>query len=80
MAKVNKRRPAQEASPLIGVLRDAIRDSGLSLREISKKTGVGDPQLSRFVRGERTLTLPAAEKLVEFFGLRLVKPGQAGKN
>jgi transcriptional regulator with XRE-family HTH domain len=61
------------ASPLIGILKDAIRDSGISLNELSKRTGVSNPQISRFMRGDRSLTLPAAEKLVEYFGMKLVK-------
>jgi len=58
---------------LVEVLRDAIRNSGQSLNQISKTTGVGSNQLSRFMRGERTLTLPVAEKLCDTLGLQLSK-------
>jgi transcriptional regulator with XRE-family HTH domain len=57
---------------LVETLKDAIRESGQSLNQISKATGVGSNQLSRFMRGERTLTLPVAEKLCDALGLRLV--------
>ena len=65
-------RPA-EYSPVIGVLKEAIRDCGLSLPELSRQTGVSNPQIYRFMSGERSLTLPAAEKLAAFLGLRLAK-------
>jgi hypothetical protein len=61
--------------PLVGELQQVIRDSGLTLTEIGKASGVDQGQLSRFVRGERTITLPAAAKLCVFFGLRLAKSG-----
>ncbi|HJZ56054.1 MAG TPA: helix-turn-helix transcriptional regulator [Gemmataceae bacterium] len=67
-----RKKPAEE-SPLIGVLKQAIRDSGLTLTELAKQTAVSHPQLSRFVAGKRTLTLPAAERLMEFFGFKLVR-------
>lgn len=59
--------------PLVDELQQAIRESGLSLNQIGKQTGVSEAQLSRFVRGQRTLTLPAAAKLCVFLGLRLAK-------
>jgi len=71
MKKRPKRSPGD--SPLIGVLKKAIRDCGLSLPELSRQTGVSNPQIYRFVSGERSLTLPAAEKLAAFLGLRLAK-------
>jgi transcriptional regulator with XRE-family HTH domain len=54
-------------------LKEAIRDCGLSLPELSRQTGVSNPQIYRFMSGERSLTLPAAEKLAAFLGLRLAK-------
>lgn len=43
-------------------------------RELGRRAGVSQPQLSRFVSGERTLTLPAAAKVCETLGLRLIYP------
>ena len=60
-----------EGRPLTSVLRDAIQASGISLAELSRQTGISTPQLSRFVRGERTLTLPLVEKLMAYFGLKV---------
>ena len=61
-----------EAYGLIRQLRKAIRDSGQSLNALSKACGVSNPQLSRFMRGKRTLTLTAAEKICVALRLRLI--------
>ncbi len=55
------------------VLREAITGSGESLADLERATGVSNAVLSRFVRGERTLTLPTADKLARHLGLELVK-------
>jgi len=39
-------------SSLIGILKETIRASGLSLNELWERTGVSNPQLSWFMRGE----------------------------
>ena len=39
------------------VLRQAIAGCGMSLNQLARETGVHQAQLSRFVRGTRTLTL-----------------------
>jgi transcriptional regulator with XRE-family HTH domain len=44
-------------------LREAIRESGKSLNQLSKVCGVGNDRLSRFMRGERGLTIDAVEKI-----------------
>lgn len=62
-----------EESDLISQLRRAIQESGLALAEIARRTNVDHSRLSRFVRGERTLTLPGAAKICELLGLRLVQ-------
>jgi hypothetical protein len=56
---------------MIEQIRQAVRDSGRSLNQLSKESGVGVDRLSRFMRGERTLTLPAAADLCVALGLRL---------
>jgi len=52
-------------------LQQAILRSGLSLNQLGKETGVSQAQISRFVSGARTLTLPAADKLCRYLGLKL---------
>jgi hypothetical protein len=57
-------------------LRRAIAESGQTLMEIEAKTGVDPGRLSRFIRGERTLTLTALDALAKHFGLNLVHKGK----
>lgn len=54
-------------------LREAIIKSELSRYRISKLSGVGEAQLSLFVNGKRTLTLPAAAKLANVLGLEFIQ-------
>jgi plasmid maintenance system antidote protein VapI len=51
----------------------AIEDSGKSVRSVALDAGITQPQLSRFVRGERDLLLDAADKLAKSLGLELRK-------
>jgi transcriptional regulator with XRE-family HTH domain len=66
-------------------LREAIRQSGQSLNQLSKACGVGNDRLSRFMRGERGLTIDAVERICEALRLRLTpeaprrKPGSRGE-
>ncbi len=60
---------AATANPfdLESIVREFITSSGLSMREIQEASGVDSGQLSRFIRGERTLTLKTAGRLAECF-------------
>jgi plasmid maintenance system antidote protein VapI len=60
-------------------LRQAIRDDGRTLGQLARATGVDTPRLSRFVRGQRRLTLPAVDAVAAALGLRLVKPSRRPK-
>ena len=55
------------------IIKKAIEDSGKSIAEIARGTGVAQPVIHRFVHGERGLTLLTAEKLIEYLGLQLTK-------
>lgn len=66
-------RKEQQKLPLAVELQRVILESGMSLNQLGQQTGVSQGQLSRFVRGDRTLTLPAVDKLCRFFGLKLVR-------
>ena len=52
-------------------LKRAVLDSGLSRYRLAKLSGLSQAQLSYFVNGKRSLTLPAAAKLAEALGLEL---------
>jgi transcriptional regulator with XRE-family HTH domain len=58
-------------SEMVARLRTAIQESNQSLNQLSGVCGVDRSRLSRFVRGERDLTLEAAAKLCEVLGLSL---------
>jgi transcriptional regulator with XRE-family HTH domain len=72
-------------SDIIEQLRQAIRESGLALAEIARRCGedpeghllVDHPRLSRFVRGERSLTFETAALVASVLRLRLVKEERA---
>jgi transcriptional regulator with XRE-family HTH domain len=61
-------------------LKRAIADSGLSLYQISKDTGVSASVLTRFMNGERDIQLSTADKLAEFFSLQISIPKPTRKN
>jgi hypothetical protein len=66
------RKIGRQEQRMIKVIQAAIRDSGLPQLEIARRAGIAAGQLSRFMRNERTLTLPAAEKICRVVGLHLV--------
>ncbi len=53
-------------------LRRFIKDSGVSLYQLERETGVHNSMLSRFLRGERGLRLESVDALSKFLKLRLV--------
>ena len=63
------------------LFRERIEKGGLSLGEIARQTGVSTAQLSRFMRGERGLRIPTAQKLAGVIGLNLTetKTGKRGQ-
>jgi transcriptional regulator with XRE-family HTH domain len=60
-------------------LRDAIIKSKMSRYKISQLSGVSEGQLSLFVNGKRSLTLPAAAKVAKILGLDLNPVKKKGK-
>ena len=53
----------------ITALKKAISESGLSLREIARRSGVDIGVISRFMSGSRTPTLDTADRIIEAMGL-----------
>jgi hypothetical protein len=62
-------------------LKKAILKSGRSLNDIERESGIGSGRLSRFMRGERTLTLAAAARVWRVLKLTLASChlGKSGK-
>lgn len=68
------KKQAKKAPPTIAAqLRAAVADSGLSQYRIAKETGISQPIITRFVNGDRDMSLENAGKLADFLGLHLVK-------
>lgn len=57
-------------------IRQAILDCGESRYSISKQTEISEPVLSRFVSGERGMSLKALDKLCEHLKLEVRKRGK----
>jgi hypothetical protein len=74
MARKKRKGPSVVEQQWAEQIRSAIRASGLSLHKLGDLCDVATPQLSRFVLGERTLTLPAVARVCHALGLRLVGP------
>lgn len=53
------------------ILRDTVTASGRTIYRISKDSGVNRISLMRFMRGDTDLTLRAASRLADYFGLVL---------
>ena len=60
-------------------LKQALIESKVSRYRIAKESGLTESQLSYFVNGKRTLTLPAAAKLAKVLGLELKPKKKKGK-
>ena len=53
-------------------LRDAIENSGQSLYQIAKGTGVPNPTLYRWIDGSRAnISIETADRLAQYLGLEL---------
>ncbi len=59
-------------------VRQAILDCGESRYRISMETGITQATLSRFVRGETGLSMPALDRLGEYLGLEIVMRKRGG--
>ncbi len=66
-----------EAPTLTDQLREAIQQSGQSLNQLGKQCGVDSARLSRFLRGERGLSLEAVDAIARVLHLRLTVDEQA---
>ncbi|MGD9128043.1 MAG: helix-turn-helix transcriptional regulator [Planctomycetia bacterium] len=53
-------------------LRQAVRDSGRTLGELARETGIDKSALSRFVNGKRGLSMEAIDAIGDCLELRLI--------
>ena len=56
---------------MVETLRQLIQDSEQSVNALAKASGVAQPILHRFLKGEQGLTLTSAQKLADHFDLEL---------
>ena len=68
---MSKAKKPQKKTPISGVLRDTIRDRGLTAYATAKQAGVSVDAVQRFLKDERSLTLGTADKLAESLDLTL---------
>lgn len=61
----------RKPKPIDATLRSAIERSGLTAYALGQLAGVTAPQVMRFMKGERDLTLATAAKLAQALGLEL---------
>ena len=59
---------------LTSQLLTAIENSAATLYRISKDSGVPYVVVHRFARGERQIKLDTADKLADYFGMKLTRP------
>ncbi len=62
---------SDRAADIVQELKDAIVNSGVSRYALSRASGVPQSALSRFMNGERGLSLESAARLAEALGLEL---------
>jgi plasmid maintenance system antidote protein VapI len=62
-----------ETSPITGLLRQTIIESGIPYLALERKTGVQRASIQRFVDGRQSIRLDMADRLAAYFGLELVK-------
>jgi predicted transcriptional regulator len=48
-------------------------DSKITQYRIAKDTGISQPMITRFVKGDRGISLDTADKVVEYLSLELVR-------
>lgn len=53
---------------LTELLQEAIRQSGKSAYQLAIDAGIGRPQITRFLHGERSIQLDTADKLLAALG------------
>jgi transcriptional regulator with XRE-family HTH domain len=53
-------------------IREAIKSFGVTQYRICKDTGIDPSVMSRFMSGERGLTIPTLDVLAEYLGLRII--------
>jgi transcriptional regulator with XRE-family HTH domain len=72
--------PKQEGMPptLVDRIREAIRDSGMGIRELGRASGIHPSRISRFMRQESSIDVAAVSAICQVLGYELVKTRPSG--
>jgi transcriptional regulator with XRE-family HTH domain len=74
MTRPDAKIPDEDPTSLADYIRDAARDSGMSVYRISRESGVDQSTLNKFLAGTRdNLTLEVADRLFRVLGLRVAR-------
>lgn len=73
---VSERQHKKVTVSFLDQIRRAVRTSGTSLNQLSRETGIDRAALSRFVRGDRGLSMGALDRLADFLDLGVVVRGE----
>jgi transcriptional regulator with XRE-family HTH domain len=68
-AAVNRDRYRLESLRLAGILRDELREKGVSIRSLEQKMGVGSSVYQKALKGRVTMTLDTLLQIVDALGL-----------
>jgi len=63
---------SEPQSPITDVLKQAVVESGISYKSLSRQTGVARASIQRFIDGRQSIRLDVADRLAVFFGLAVV--------
>jgi plasmid maintenance system antidote protein VapI len=63
---------SESTSTITAFLRDAIVESGIPYKTLSRETGVARASIQRFVAGRQSIRLDMADRLAAYFGILVV--------
>ena len=63
----------QRKSPLTDLLKRSIVESGIPYNQLERATGVKRASIIRFLRGDQSMRLDLAERLMVYFGFEVRK-------
>jgi transcriptional regulator with XRE-family HTH domain len=64
--------PKKQTKPMSERLKEAIEQSGKTRYRIAQDTEIAESALSRFMSGERGLSMESLDRLLEYLGLEVV--------
>ena len=67
------KRSNKNPKTISGQLRQHLKDCGKSTYQLERETGIHNTIFSRFLRGERGLSLEVIDDVCEYFSLRLTR-------